>query len=132
MGCGSGLLAIAMAKLWSCPVRAVDNDPAAVREAAGNAAANGVGERVAARRGDGYDVTALGAGASFDLIVANILAAPLLAMAPDLKRHLAPGGVALLSGLLEDQAEAAIAAHAPLNLARRIPLGGWVTLVLEA
>jgi ribosomal protein L11 methyltransferase len=53
-------------------------------------------------------------------------------MAPDLKRHLAPGGVAVLSGLLEDQAGAVIAAHAPLSLARRIPLGGWVTLVLEA
>ncbi len=132
MGCGSGLLAIAMAKLWGCPLCAVDNDPQAVRAAAGNAAANGVGELVAARRGEGYDEKALGTGARFDLIVANILAAPLRAMAPDLKRHLAPGGVALLSGLLEDQAAAVIAAHAPLRLARRLPLGGWVTLVLEA
>jgi len=132
MGCGSGLLAIAIAKLWGCPVRAVDNDPAAVRAAAGNAAANGVGERVTARHGDGYDGTALGTGASFDLIVANILAAPLQAMAPDLKRHLAPGGAAVLSGLLEDQSDAVIAVHAPLRLLRRIPLGGWATLVLEA
>ncbi len=132
MGCGSGLLAIAIAKLWGCPVRAVDNDPAAVRAAAGNAAANGVGERVAAWRGDGYDEKALGTEARFDLIAANILAAPLRAMAPELKRHLAPGGVAVLSGLLDDQADAVIAAHAPLRLARRLPLGGWVTLVLEA
>ncbi len=132
MGCGSGLLAIAMAKLWGCPLRAVDNDPQAVRAAAGNAAANGVGELVAARLGEGYDENALGTGARFDLIVANILAAPLRAMAPGLKRHLAPGGVAVLSGLLTDQADAVIAAHAPLRLARRLPLGGWVTLVLEA
>ena len=132
MGCGSGLLAIAMAKLWACPVSAVDNDPEAVRAAVGNAAANGVGERVTARRGDGYDETVLGTGASFDLIVANILAAPLQAMAPDLKRHLEPRGVAVLSGLLVDQADEVVAAHAPLRLARRIPLGGWVTLVLEA
>lgn len=137
MGCGSGLLAIAIAKLWGCPVGAVDNDPEAVRAAAGNAAANGVGELVTARRGEGYQdqalaAPALDAGARFDLIVANILAAPLQAMAPDLKRHLAPGGVAVLSGLLEDQAAAVIAAHAPLRLARRIRLGGWATLVFEA
>lgn len=132
MGCGSGLLAIAIAKLWGCPLRAVDNDPQAVRAAAGNAAANGVGELVAARRGEGYDEKALGTNARFDLIVANILAGPLQAMAPDLKRHLEPGGAAVLSGLLTDQAEAVIAAHAPLTLARRLPLGAWVTLVLEA
>jgi ribosomal protein L11 methyltransferase len=132
MGCGSGLLAIAIAKLWGCSLRAVDNDPEAVRAAAGNAAANGVGERVLARRGEGYEAAALGRDAGFDLIVANILAGPLQAMAPDLKRHLEPGGVAVLSGLLEDQAAAVIAAHAPLTLARRIPLGAWVTLVLEA
>jgi ribosomal protein L11 methyltransferase len=137
MGCGSGLLAIAIAKLWGCPVGAVDNDPEAVRAAAGNAAANGVGELVTARRGEGYQDEALTGsalvpGARFDLIVANILAVPLQAMAPDLKRHLAPGGVAVLSGLLEDQAAAVIAAHAPLRLARRMPLGGWATLVLEA
>ncbi len=132
MGCGSGLLAIAIAKLWACPVRAVDNDPQAVRAAAGNAAANGVGGLVSARHGEGYDAAAFGVEASFDLIAANILAGPLEAMAPDLKRYLAPGGVAVLSGLLEDQAGAVIAAHAPLSLARRIPLGGWVTLVLEA
>ncbi len=132
MGCGSGLLAIAIAKLWGCPVRAIDNDPEAVRAAAGNAAANGVGALIAARLGEGYHAAALGAEARFDLIAANILAAPLTAMAPGLKRHLAPGGVAVLSGLLEDQAGAVIAAHAPLSLVRRIPLGGWVTLVLEA
>ncbi len=132
MGCGSGLLAIAIAKLWACPVHAVDNDPQAVRAAAGNAVANGVGGLVSARQGEGYDAAAFGVEASFDLIAANILAGPLEAMAPDLKRHLAPGGVAVLSGLLEDQAGAVIAAHAPLSLARRIPLGGWVTLVLEA
>ncbi len=132
MGCGSGLLAIAIAKLWACPVRAVDNDPQAVRAAAGNAAANGVGGLVSARHGAGYDGPAFGAETRFDLIAANILAGPLKAMAPGLKRHLAPGGVAVLSGLLEDQADAVITAHAPLSLARRIPLGGWVTLVLEA
>ena len=132
MGCGSGLLAIAIAKLWACPVRAVDNDPQAVRAAAGNAAANGVGGLVSARHGEGYDGAAFGVETRFDLIAANILAGPLKAMAPGLKHHLAPGGVAVLSGLLEDQADAVITAHAPLSLARRIPLGGWVTLVLEA
>ena len=132
MGCGSGLLAIAIAKLWACPVLAIDSDPEAVRAAAGNAAANGVADLVAARLGEGYDRAALGAEARFEVIVANILAGPLKAMAPDLKRYLEPGGVAVLSGLLADQADAVTAAHAPLALARRLPLGDWVTLVLEA
>ena len=81
MGCGSGLLAIAIAKLWGCPVRAVDTDPEAVREAAGNATANGVGARWSRRAsGEGYDAKAAfgtNVETQFDLIVANILAAPL-------------------------------------------------------
>ncbi len=130
MGCGSALLAIAIAKLWDCPVLAVDNDPEAVRAAAANAAGNDVAELVAARRGVGYDADVLGPDARFDLIAANILAGPLRAMAPDLQRRLAPGGLAVLSGLLADQADAVAAAHAPLEVKRRLALGDWVTLVL--
>ncbi len=131
MGCGSGVLAIAIAKLWACPVAAVDNDAGAVRVARDNAAANGVGGLVRARLGEGFGGAAIARGAGFDLIVANILAAPLIAMAPALLRHLAPGGIVVLSGLLADQEREVLEGYAPLALRRRIALGEWVTLVLE-
>ncbi|MCH8037627.1 MAG: 50S ribosomal protein L11 methyltransferase [Proteobacteria bacterium] len=132
MGCGSGVLAIAIAKLWACPVAAVDNDAGAVRAARDNAAANGVGGLVRARLGEGFGGAAIARGAGFDLIVANILAAPLRAMAPALLRHLAPGGAVVLSGLLADQEREVLEGYAPLALRRRIALGDWVTLVLSA
>ncbi len=83
------------------------------------------------RRGEGFGGTAIALGTRFHLIVANILAAPLRAMAPELLRHLAPGGVAVLSGLLADQEREVLEGYAPLVLGRRIALGDWVTLVLE-
>ncbi len=130
MGCGSGVLAIAIAKLWACPVAAVDNDAVAVRAARDNAAANGVGGLVRARLGEGFGGAAIARDDGFDLIVANILAAPLSAMAPALLRHLAPGGVAVLSGLLAEQEREVLESYAPLSLRRRITLGEWITLVL--
>jgi len=131
MGCGSGVLALAIAKLWGVPVLAVDNDADAVRVTAENAALNGVVGLVTAVCGEGYACPEVGARGPFDLIVANILAEPLCAMARDLERHLATDGVAVLSGLLASQAEAVIAAHEGLQVRRRYPLGEWETLVLE-
>ena len=130
LGCGTGILALAAAKLWGCPVVALDNDAAAVRLARENVAVNGVAELVEVHEGEGYAGPAVDAGAPYDLIVANILAGPLIAMAGDLKRHLAPGGTAVLSGLLSDQAEAVLNAHRPLRLTRDYPLGDWTTLVI--
>jgi ribosomal protein L11 methyltransferase len=68
----------------------------------------------------------------FDLILANILAEPLCEMARDTARNLAPGGVAVLSGLLDRQADNVIAAHRPFGLRLREQIGDglWVTLVL--
>ncbi len=131
MGCGSGILAFAAAKLWSCPVLAVDNDEAAVLRARENAAINGVAGLVRVALGEGFGVDGVAGRAPFDLITENVLAGPISDMAPDLMAHLAPGGVAVLSGILADQAEEALAAHAPLCLLRRIELDGWVTLLLE-
>ena len=132
MGCGSGILAIAAAKTWGARVIAADVDARAVRAAAGNARANGVARLVRAVASDGYRDMAVRRTAPYDLIVANILARPLMRMAPDLARRLAPGGVAVLSGLLARQERAVIGAHRAhgLALARRIALGGWHTLVL--
>ncbi len=134
MGCGSGILAIAAAKCWPARVLAVDNDPQAVAVARDNARDNGVAERVRARRSDGYRSSAVRAGGPYDLILANILADPLCAMARHLARHLAPGASAILSGLLDLQAAAVIDAHraAGLRLRRRIELETWSTLVLAA
>ena len=130
LGSGTGILALAVAKLWGCPVVAIDNDADAVRLTRENAAVNGVAELLEAHEGEGYDCPAVSAGAPYDLIVANILAGPLIAMAGDLRRHLAPGGAAVLSGLLAAQAEDVLKAHGPLSLRRDHPLGDWVTLVI--
>ena len=131
MGTGSGVLAIAIAKLWPIPVLACDNDPVAVATARENAGFNRA-KRVTAVQSDGYDAPDIARRAPFDLIVANILAKPLTAMAGDLARHLAPGGVVLLSGIEADEDRAVAAAHARHGLRRagRLVLDGWSTLVL--
>ena len=131
MGCGSGILAIAIAKLWDALVLAVDNDAKAIGVAAENARINGVSSAIDARHGDGYHCAAVGSDGPYDLIVENILADAICAMAPDLARHLASGGIAILSGLLAEQADEVLAAHAPLRLKRQWRLGDWVTLLVE-
>lgn len=132
MGTGTGILAMAAARLWRCPVLACDIDGGAVRAARENCAANGVRNRVHLRRSEGYRDAAVRGGRPFDLVLANILARPLKAMAGDLARHLAPGGVAILSGLLPRQTATVLAAHRArgLHLSRRIAVEGWETLVL--
>lgn len=134
VGCGSGVLAIAAAKTWPARVVAADSDPVAVAVAAENARLNGVADRVRAVLSDGYGHPAIGAHGLYDLVLANILADPLRALARDLARHLAPGGVAVLSGLLDRQAAAVVSAHRPYGLRprRTIVIGPWATLVLES
>jgi len=131
MGTGTGILAIAAAKMWRRPVEARDIDAEAVRVARCNAWRNGVAGFVKARRSVGYRDRALHR-APFDLIVANILARPLMVMARDLRSALGEGGIAVLSGLLARQERAVLAAHrnARLYLLRRIIVDGWSTLVL--
>ncbi len=132
MGCGTGVLAMAMARLWHVPVLAADIDPIAVRVTRDNFRRNRIAPFVRAVRADGYDAGPIRATAPFDLIVANILAGPLLAMAPALARRLAPGGIAVLSGLLESQDRAVINGHRLQGLAlrRRVAIDGWHSLVL--
>ena len=133
MGTGSGILAIAAAKLLRRRVLAVDNDPWSIRVAARNAADNGVGRLVRARRGDGWSMKAARSGAPYDLVFANILARPLCTMARGLALHLAPGGTAILAGLLDTQAEAVLSAHrrSGLHLAGRWREGPWTTLAVR-
>jgi ribosomal protein L11 methyltransferase len=133
MGTGTGILAIAATKLWRLPVLARDIDAGSVAVARTNAGVNDVAALLDIRRSDGYADRAIARRAPFDLVLANILARPLAAMAPDLARVLAPGGVAVLSGLLARQEPFVLAAHRPLGLVleRRWRIDGWHTLLLR-
>jgi ribosomal protein L11 methyltransferase len=133
MGCGTAILALGMAHLWRKPVLAIDNDPVAVRVARLQMRQNGAANRVRADVGNGYKHRIVHTRAPYDLIVANILARPLMKMARDAKRHLAPGGTLVLSGLLNDQESMVLTAHRMqgLYLHARLRLGKWSVLVLK-
>ena len=132
LGCGSGILALAMARLWRRPVLASDIDPWAVRTARSNARINALAPLLTALQADGLNHRALRSRAPYDLIVANILAAPLLAMARPIAGALAPGGHLILSGLLARQQRAIVAKYRDLGMVsrHRVQLGEWPTLLL--
>ncbi|WP_051630501.1 50S ribosomal protein L11 methyltransferase [Afifella pfennigii] len=132
LGTGTGLLAIALAKLTRMPVLASDIDPIAVRIAAENARLNRVGHLVEAIAATGLSHPRIRTSAPFDLIIANILAGPLIALAPKMRRHLAPGGTALLSGILARQASRVVAAYRGQSFALEAEhrFGEWSVLVL--
>ncbi len=133
LGAGSGILALAAAGLFGVRVLATDIEPWSVRVAEENAAMNGRRRQVRAILADGWRHRAVRGGAPYDLVFANILARPLCAMARDLADHLAPGGRAILAGLLDSQVRMVLAAHRPqgLVLERRLTVGPWATLVLR-
>ncbi|MEQ9607155.1 MAG: 50S ribosomal protein L11 methyltransferase, partial [Kiloniellaceae bacterium] len=133
MGCGSGVLAMAAARLWPCRVLGVDNDAPSIRVAQENLEANGVADAVTLLCGDGFRDARVRQAGPYDLILANILAEPLCRMAGDVKRHLAPGGLVILSGLLTTQERQVTARYraAGLVLVTRYRLAEWSTLVLK-
>ena len=133
LGTGSGILALAAAKLLRRPVLATDIEPWSVRVAGENARLNRARNLVSARLADGWRHRAVRAGGPYDLVFANILARPLCAMARDLAAHLAPGGTAILAGLLGTQARMVLAAHRRQGLAleARHDIGPWTTLVVR-
>lgn len=138
IGTGTGLLAFAALALWpEAKCIATDIDPVAIDVARDNAAINGVklghgaGELLLAVA-DGMDSPLLAARAPFDLIIANILAGPLIELAGDFAKALAPGGTVLLAGLLDTQADAVIRAYEALGLSVRARGSGeWPVLVLS-
>ncbi len=132
IGTGTGILAIAAAKLNRRRVTAQDIDAGAVRIARRNVAANGLAPLVRANPAPGYRGRAL-SKSRYDLVLSNILARPLALLAADLKRHLAPGGRAVLSGLLRRQEPIVLAAHRGVGIALegRIAIDGWSTLILR-
>lgn len=133
LGCGTGLLAIALAKLTRRPVLATDIDPIAVRVTGENARANEVAPLIRGITAAGFNSPELASQAPFDLIVANILAGPLVSLAPDLEQHLAPGGTVILSGILREQEQMVVSAYRSqgLFLTERNPINEWVTLKLR-
>jgi ribosomal protein L11 methyltransferase len=132
IGTGTGVLAIAAARALHYPVLAVDIDPVSVRVARDNVRLNRAGARVAVMRANGVAGRRVCERAPFDLVFANILLGPLRLLARPIRRLAAPGARAVVSGLLPGHANAALAAYraAGFVLERRLPLEGWVTLVL--
>lgn len=120
-GCGSGILALAAAKLGAAEVLGVDIDDRALEAAADNAARNGVELRLAHSK---QVLTE-----QFDIVVANILTNPLCVLAPLISARVAPAGRLALSGVLAAQAEQVIAAYAPyIALTVGATLDGWILL----
>jgi ribosomal protein L11 methyltransferase len=132
LGCGSGILAIAMARLWRVPVETADIDPVAVAVARDNARRNRLARLVRPVVSRGLRTKRLRRAAPYDLIVANILARPLERLAPTLARAGTRAGTLVLSGILAVQTPGVIAAYRAQGraLKGRIRLGSWETLVL--
>ena len=133
LGTGSAVLAIAVAKLAHIPVLATDIDPVAVRVAAANARLNHVKALIETVTAPGFHHPIFGKRAPFDLIVANILARPLMRLAPQMAAHIALGGSIVLSGILERQRDAVISAYVGQNFrhVRTLHREGWVTIHLK-
>lgn len=129
VGCGSGILALAVAKQLNQRADAVDIDPESVAMTRKNALKNNLENLISVWQSDGCQAVS----GTYRLILSNILAQPLIDQAPQLASHLQAGGLALLSGFLQTQEEAVWQAYQPLGFTRltRYPVGEWSTLVLR-
>jgi ribosomal protein L11 methyltransferase len=132
VGCGAGVLAIAAAKALRRRVWLGDIDPVAVEVAKANARLNGAGQHCRAIVSRGVENRLLREGAPYDVAFANILAKPLRLLAPSLAAVMAPGGEAIVSGLLIADVPGVLAAWRAQSffLAERIDLDGWASLRL--
>ncbi|MEO0360404.1 MAG: 50S ribosomal protein L11 methyltransferase [Pseudomonadota bacterium] len=133
IGCGTGVLAMAAASLWRRRAAAFDIDPVAVDTARANARANRLGPWLRVGRAAGFAAPALRAAGPFNLIFANILARPLKRLAPEMARFCAPGGVVVLSGVLNRQRAGVEAVYRGWGFGRLWigRDGEWSTLVLR-
>ena len=133
LGCGTAVLAAGLAKLVSSTILATDIDPIAVAVAKEVARDNGVQNRLRFAVGPGFRAPEIASAAPFDLIIANILARPLISLAPEIRANLMPGGSVILSGLLIEQERRVLGAYLiqGFHIRRRIHLDEWSTLVLE-
>jgi ribosomal protein L11 methyltransferase len=133
LGCGTGILALAIAKLFNVPVLASDIDPEASLKTLENARENAADELIQVITADGLEHPEIQARAPFDLLVANILSGPLIDLAKPLLAVLAPGGYLVLSGILQEQGSAVKAAYQQqlMTLTHESLDEGWLTLVFH-
>jgi ribosomal protein L11 methyltransferase len=133
IGCGTAVLAMGAACIWSGEVLASDIDEVAVDVAKVNVAANDLTGRVTCVEAAGFDNPDLTTAGPFDLIFANILKGPLIMLAPDMAANLQANGYMILSGILNEQADDIIAVYAQngINLTFREEIGEWTSLTLR-
>lgn len=133
LGTGSAVLAIGLAKLAHIPILATDIDPVATKVAEENVRLNNVSAYVETVTAPGFHHPIFARRAPFDLIVANILARPLMKLAPEMARFVTPGGSLVLSGILERQRDAVVAAYVgqAFRHVHTLRREGWVTLHLK-
>ncbi|MDB6176704.1 50S ribosomal protein L11 methyltransferase [Paracoccus sp. Z330] len=132
IGCGTAVLAMGAARIWPVTVLASDIDAVAVDTASANVIANGLDGRVVCLEAMGFDHPTLEDAAPFDLVLANILKQPLIDLAPDMARHVAPDGRIILSGILTTQAQDVTDSYQAtgFHCDRRDDLGEWSTLTM--
>lgn len=133
IGGGTGVLAMAAISVWPARAIAGDIDPLATATARENTAANGLAGRIACVTAAGFRHPRLHAGAPYDLVFANILAAPLRRLAPQVAAHQPVGGIAILSGILTRQAAGVEAVYRGWGYlpVERVRIGDWTTLALR-
>lgn len=132
LGCGTGVLALAAQHLWRIPVLASDIDPQAIAVTQENLRLNGGQMHIRALVAEGFGHAAIATQRPYDLIIANILAGPLTQLAPGIRRHIAPKGRVVLSGLLRSQELLVLSFYRGqgFRLERRWRLGPWSVLLL--
>ncbi len=133
IGCGTAVLAMAAARVWDGDIIASDIDEVAVDVAEANLRANGMAGAVKCVEAAGFDHPDLKAHAPYDLIFANILKGPLVALSPEISANLQGGGQAILSGILNEQSDDVISVYLQngFNLVRQDRIGEWTTLILS-
>jgi ribosomal protein L11 methyltransferase len=133
LGCGTAVLAMGVAKIWPGVVLASDIDEVATDTASANIACNNLGGRVNVITCAGFDHPLLRNNAPYDLILANILKGPLIALSEDMGESCSAGGYVILSGILNEQAggtKSAYEAHVFVEVEHLI-VGEWSTLCLQ-
>ncbi|SHJ32736.1 [LSU ribosomal protein L11P]-lysine N-methyltransferase [Shimia gijangensis] len=134
IGCGTAVLAMGAARIWPNPVIASDIDEVAVDVAEANVVANALQGKVVCVEAAGFGHPDLASRAPFDLVFANILKAPLIDLSPDMSANIQAGGYAILSGILNEQADEVVAAYDAngFDVHTREEVGEWTTLTLTS
>ncbi len=134
VGTGSGILSLAAAKLWkNAKIVAVDIDDESILVTKQNAEDNSVDEQIEVAYSDGYSSELVKSNAPYDVILANILARPLIYMAKDLANNLKKGGFAIISGFIDEQVDWVVGEHEKygLKLRKIYEIDNWRAALLE-